>query len=33
MGWDGDALAGQMEEAFERQQMVADARAVGAPQR
>ena len=28
MGWDGDALAGQMEEALERQQMVADARAV-----
>ena len=28
MAWDGDALAGQMEEAFERQQLVADARAV-----
>lgn len=28
MGWDGDALAGQMEEAFERQQAVADARAL-----
>jgi IS5 family transposase len=28
MAWDGDALAGQMEEALERQQMVADARAV-----
>ncbi len=28
MGWDGDALAGQMEEALERQQMVADARKV-----
>jgi hypothetical protein len=28
MGWDGDALAGQMEEVFERQQSVADARAV-----
>jgi hypothetical protein len=28
MGWDGDALAGQMEEIFERQQSVADARAV-----
>ena len=27
MGWDGDALAGQMEEIFERQQLVADARA------
>ena len=27
MGWDGDDLAGQMEEAFERQQAVADARA------
>ena len=26
MGWDGDALAGQMEEVFERQQAVADAR-------
>ena len=28
MGWDGDALAGQMEEIFERQQSLADARAV-----
>jgi hypothetical protein len=28
MGWDGDALAGQMEEAFERQHAVADARAL-----
>lgn len=28
MGWDGDALAGQMEEVFERQQAVADARAL-----
>ncbi len=27
MSWDGDALAGQMEEDFERQQAVADARA------
>jgi hypothetical protein len=27
MAWDGDDLAGQMEEAFERQQAVADARA------
>jgi len=27
MSWDGDALAGQMEEIFERQQSVADARA------
>ncbi len=27
MGWDGDALAGQMEEVFERQQAAADARA------
>ena len=26
MSWDGDALAGQMEEIFERQQGVADAR-------
>lgn len=26
MAWDGDALAGQMEEIFERQQSVADAR-------
>ena len=26
MGWDGDALAGQMEEIFERQQAIADAR-------
>jgi hypothetical protein len=28
MAWDGDALAGQMEEIFERQQSVADARKV-----
>ena len=28
MGWDGDALAGQMEEIFERQHSVADARKV-----
>ena len=28
MAWDGDALAGQMEEVFERQQSVADARAI-----
>lgn len=28
MAWDGDALAGQMEEIFERQQSVADARAL-----
>jgi hypothetical protein len=28
MGWDGDALAEQMEEVFERQQLAADARAV-----
>ena len=27
MGWDGDALAGQMEEIFERQHALADARA------
>ena len=27
MGWDGDDLAGQMEEAFERQQEAAGARA------
>jgi hypothetical protein len=27
MAWDGDDLAGQMEETFERQQAVADARA------
>jgi len=27
MGWDGDDVAGQMEETFERQQAVADARA------
>ncbi len=27
MTWDGDALAGQMEEVFERQQAAADARA------
>ena len=27
MGWDGDALAGQMEETFERQHALADARA------
>jgi hypothetical protein len=26
-GWDGDAIAGQMEEIFERQQAAADARA------
>jgi hypothetical protein len=26
MAWDGDNLAGQMEETFERQQAVADAR-------
>jgi hypothetical protein len=26
-GWDGDALAGQMEEVFERQHAAADARA------
>ena len=26
MGWDGDDLAGQMEEAFERQQAIADSR-------
>jgi hypothetical protein len=26
-GWDGDAIAGQMEEVFERQQAAADARA------
>ena len=26
-GWDGDALAGQAEEVFERQQAAADARA------
>jgi hypothetical protein len=26
-GWDGDALAGQMEDLFERQQAAADARA------
>lgn len=26
MGWDGDDLAGQMEQAFERQQAIADAR-------
>jgi hypothetical protein len=26
MTWDGDALAGQMEEIFERQQAAADAR-------
>ena len=26
-GWDGDALAGQMEEALERQQEAAEARA------
>jgi len=26
MAWDGDALAGQTEEVFERQQAVADAR-------
>ena len=28
MSWDGDALAGQMEEIYERQHAVADARAV-----
>lgn len=28
MGWDGDDLAGQMEETFERQHAVADARAL-----
>jgi hypothetical protein len=28
MGWDGDALAGQMEDVVERQQAVADARAL-----
>lgn len=28
MAWDGDALAGQMEEILERQQAIADARAV-----
>lgn len=28
MAWDGDALAGQMEEVLERQQIAADARAV-----
>ena len=28
MGWDGDALAGQTEQIFERQQAVADARAL-----
>lgn len=27
MAWDGDALAGQMEDVFERQQAAADARA------
>ena len=27
MSWDGDALAGQMEEIFERQHALADARA------
>ena len=27
MGWDGDDLAGKAEEAFERQQAAADARA------
>jgi len=27
MTWDGDALAGQMEEIFERQQAAADTRA------
>ena len=27
MAWDGDALAGQTEEIFERQQSIADARA------
>ena len=30
MSWDGDALAGQMEEIFERQQAIADARATKA---
>ena len=28
MGWDGDALAGQTEQIFERQHAVADARAL-----
>jgi hypothetical protein len=28
MGWDGDALAGQMEDVLERQQATADARAL-----
>ncbi len=28
MAWDGDALAGQLEEVVERQQAAADARAV-----
>jgi hypothetical protein len=28
MGWDGDGLAGQMEDVLERQQSVADARAL-----
>jgi hypothetical protein len=28
MAWDGDALAGQMEDVLERQQSVADARAL-----
>ncbi len=28
MGWDADALAGQMEQVLERQQTAADARAV-----
>ena len=28
MAWDGDGLAGQMEEIFERQQSIADARAI-----
>jgi len=27
MGWDGDDLAGKMEEVFERQQEIANARA------
>ena len=27
MSWDGDALAGQMEDVLERQQSIADARA------
>lgn len=27
MGWDGDALAGQLEDAMERQQAAAEARA------